>query len=146
MFVLFNKRSCYDDVNRLLKDYKDVFDGSFGTLTNITGQLYLKEDVKLVSCKARSLPYAMQVKVKQELQRLRNDGIIEPVSWSDWATPIVPVLKKNGSVRLCGDFKVTVNLVLNVDQYPMPKLEDIFGSLGGENHLPNRTLKMHTCK
>ena len=90
-------------------------DGSLGTLTKITGKLYLKEDVKPVFCKARSLPYAMEAKVEQELQRLQNDGIIEPVSWSDWATPIVPVLKKNGSVRLCGDFKVTVNPVLNVE-------------------------------
>ena len=81
----------YNDsaVNRLLKDYNDVFDGSLGTLTKITGKLYLKEDAKPVFCKARSLPYAIKAKVEQELQRLQNDGIIEPVSWSDWATPIV---------------------------------------------------------
>ena len=46
----------------------------------------------------------MKAKVEEELQRLQNDGIIEPVSWSDWATPIVTVLKKNESVRLGGDF------------------------------------------
>ena len=43
----------------------------------------------------------MKAKVEQELQRVQNDGIIEPVSCSDWATPMVPVLKNNGSVRLC---------------------------------------------
>ena len=51
-------------------------DGSLGTLTKITGKLYLKEDVKPVFCKARSHPYAMEEKVEQELQRLQNDGII----------------------------------------------------------------------
>ena len=99
---VFNMRSFYDDfvVNRLLKDYNDVFDGSLGTSTKITGKLYLKKDAKPPFCKARSLPYAMKAKVEQELQRLQNNGIIEPVSWSYWATPIVPVLKKNESVHL----------------------------------------------
>ena len=83
----------------------------------------------------------MKVKVEQKLQRLQNDGIIEPVSWSDWATPIVPVLKKNGSVCLCGDFRVTVNPVLNVEQYPMPKVEDIFASLGGGKRFTKLDLK-----
>ena len=140
---VLNMRSCYDDsvVNRLLKDYNDVFDGSLGTLTKITGKLYLKEDTKPVFCQARSIPYAMKAKVEQELQRLQNDGIIEPVSWSDWATPIVPVLKKNGSVRLFEDFKVTVNPVLNVEQYPMPKVEDIFAFLGGEKRFTKLDLK-----
>ena len=43
---VFNMRSCYDDSvgNRLLTDYNDVFDGSLGTLTKITGKLNLKED------------------------------------------------------------------------------------------------------
>lgn len=50
---------------------------------------------------------------------------------SRWATPIVPVLKRDGTFRICSDFKATFNLVLQVDQYPLPKLEDIFASLAG---------------
>ncbi len=50
---------------------------------------------------------------------------------SDWATPIVPVIKKYGSLRLCRDFKVTVNPVLIPEQYPLPLLEDLFSGLAG---------------
>ena len=40
----------------------------------------------------------MRAKVEQELDRLHQQGIIEPVQFSDWAAPIVPVLKQNGSI------------------------------------------------
>ena len=51
------------------------------------------------------------------------------MEWSEWATLIVPVLKKDGSVRLCGDYKVTVNPELQAEQYPLPCMEDIFENL-----------------
>ena len=79
-------------------------------------------------CKARSLPYAIKPKVEKELDRLVENGILSKVQTSDWATPSN---KKGGSVRICVDFKVTVNKVLEVDQYPLPKIEDIFASLAG---------------
>ena len=41
------------------------------------------------------------------------------------------VPKQGGHLRLCGDYKVTVNLSLDVEQYPLPKPEDIFASLSG---------------
>ena len=70
-------------------------------------------------------------KVEKELEKLERDDIISKIEMSDWASPIVPVLKKDGSVRICGDFKVTVNQVLQVDQYPLPRIDDIFATLAG---------------
>ena len=53
------------------------------------------------------------------------------MSWSEWATPVIPVVKQNGTVRICGDVKVTVNPQLKVDQYPLPRIDDIFARLTG---------------
>ncbi|RXN04226.1 putative protein K02A2.6-like protein [Labeo rohita] len=58
-------------------------------------------------------------------------GVISPIQYSEWATPVVPVIKKDGSVRLWGDFKVTLNPAICVDHYPLPRIEDLFASLAG---------------
>ena len=38
---------------------------------------------------------------------------------SDWAAPIIPVLKPDGSIRICGNYKVTVNKAAKQDMYPL---------------------------
>ena len=65
----------------------------------------------------------------QELDRLERQGIIQKVDSSDWAAPILAVPKKDGRFRLCGDYKVTVNQARTMDQYPLPKPEDLFATL-----------------
>ena len=50
---------------------------------------------------------------------------------SNWAAPIITVPKPDGGIRICGDYKVTINPILEVDQYPVPKAEDLFATLAG---------------
>ena len=70
--------------------------------------------------------------VEKELDRLLAQGIIEPVQFVDWAAPIVPVLKQDKvTVRICGDFKLTVNQASKLDRYPIPRIEDLFAKLAG---------------
>ena len=57
--------------------------------------------------------------------------MIEPVQFSRWAAPIVPVLKQDGSLRICGDYKVTVNRAAKTDYFPLPRIDDLFASLAG---------------
>lgn len=81
--------------------------------------------------KAWPVPYAIKLKVEAELDRLVEKGVLEPVSRSDWATPIVPVMKKDVKPRICGDFKVALNPVLITEQYPLPLIDDLFSVLAG---------------
>ena len=70
--------------------------------------------------------------VDKELDRLVAEGTLEPVQFSDWASPIVPVLKADkSSVRVCGDFKQTINPDSKLDRYPIPKIKDLFAKLSG---------------
>ena len=78
------------------------------------------------------MPYAVRDKVEKELARLQEEGTIEAVEVSDWAAPIVPVIKSDKStVRICGDFRVTVNPVSKLDSYPLPRVDDLFAKLEG---------------
>ncbi|XP_060603332.1 uncharacterized protein K02A2.6-like [Ruditapes philippinarum] len=80
--------------------------------------------------KTRTVAFAVKPKIEVELERLLSECVLEKVTHSEWATPIVPVPKSNGDIRICGDFKVTINPVLEVDQHPLPQIEHIFASLG----------------
>ncbi len=53
------------------------------------------------------------------------------MQFSEWAAPIVPVVKANGSVRICGDYKVTVNRAAKVEKYPIPRIDELFTILAG---------------
>uniref|UniRef100_A0AAV2JTD4 Gypsy retrotransposon integrase-like protein 1 n=4 Tax=Knipowitschia caucasica TaxID=637954 RepID=A0AAV2JTD4_KNICA len=108
-----------------------VFQDGIGTLKNIKGKIVLQDGAIPRFHKARPVPYAIRQKVEAELDRLEADGILSKVDWSPWATPIVPVAKKSGAVRVCGDFKITINPVLQAEQYPLPRIEDIFANLAG---------------
>ncbi|XP_040079027.1 uncharacterized protein K02A2.6-like isoform X1 [Ixodes scapularis] len=117
----------------LLEEFADVFEEKLGCCQGPPVKLYRKEDARPRFCKARPVPYALRDKVSAEINRLEKDGVLSPVSVSEWATPVVPVAKKNGEIRLCGDFKLTVNPATHLERYPLPKIDDIFAALyGGE--------------
>ena len=58
-----------------------------------------------------------------------SKGVLEAVQLSEWAAPIVLVVKRDGSIRVYGDYKLTLNQVAQVDTYPLPLMQDIFASL-----------------
>ncbi|GFU53703.1 uncharacterized protein K02A2.6 [Trichonephila clavipes] len=75
--------------------------------------------------------YVQQCLARMTLIATYSVGIIEKVDSSEWATPVVPVVKSDGSIRLCADYSVTLNPNLIVPQHPLPRLDEIFGSLNG---------------
>lgn len=60
-----------------------------------------------------------------------NEGILEKVNHSHWATPVVSIRKSNNKIRLCGDYKVTLNKNLLMDEHPLLTIEELFASMSG---------------
>ena len=67
-----------------------------GTLKGTKAKIYVDAQAKPTFFKPRSVPFVLREKVEKELERLINDDIIEPVTFSEWAAPIVPVIKEDG--------------------------------------------------
>ena len=108
--VLFPKRShqsTQNKVEKILDEYSEVFQDEIRTLKSTKAKLTLKEGSKAKFCKERPVPYAIKPKVELELRCLEEEGILRKFKFSDWSTPIVTVVKPNGAVCICSDFKVT---------------------------------------
>ena len=115
----------------LILKYPEVFTSGLGTMKAFKAHLHIKEGAKPKFCRPRPVPFAIKESVGRELDRLEEAGIVIKEDYSEWAAPIVPVPKRDGSIRVCGDFKVTINSYLNVDQYPLPKPSDLMTCLTG---------------
>ena len=94
-------------------------------------KFYLKIGTTPKFFKAHSVSLALQQCVTAELDHLQAEGIISPVKVADWATPIVPVLKKDGSIYLSRDLKLIVNQVTQTEVYLFPRIIELFVSLSG---------------
>lgn len=121
-----------NDIKLLCNKYSELFNNELGEFNKFKVSLKLNENVTPKFFKPRPLPIALKEKVETEIDRLVNQGVLVPVEFSEWGTPIVPVLKSDGSVRICGDYKATVNPNLApIHIYPLHRIEYLFSQLQG---------------
>ncbi|XP_036340411.1 uncharacterized protein LOC118749740 [Rhagoletis pomonella] len=73
--------------------------------------------------KPRRVVFPLWKKVEDELENQVKEGLLAKFDKGEWATPIVMVPKSDGTVRICGDYKVTVNQGLALDEHPLPTIE-----------------------
>ena len=107
-----------------------IFQSGLGLVRDVEAKLVLKKDAKPIMLKSRSLPFSMRSRVEEKLESMVADKILEKIEDSPWGTPIVPVLQGE-KLRICGDYKSTLNKVVETREYPLPSLEDCFTSVAG---------------
>ena len=95
----------------------------------------LQKDAKPVYRKARPVPYALKKPLEEKLDSLEMQGILEKVDHSNWATPVVLIPKPHKTIRMCGDYKTTINQWVKTEGYPLPTVQDLFSTLAGRTVL-----------
>ena len=123
------------ELQQLLAEFAPIFTGNLGKVKGHQATIHLSNEAKPKVCKARRVPFALLPGVEAEFARLEKGGIIRKVDANTpvtWASPTVNVVKKStGAVRICGDYKVTINPYMIVDHFPLPNFEEIAAKLNG---------------
>ncbi|OWZ02298.1 reverse transcriptase [Phytophthora megakarya] len=117
-------------IRAILKRHRKVFLGDGNTAPAPTrGVVYDLDigDAKPIALRPRSIGPHVAVKVYELLKKLLENNLIEH-SESQWASPIVIVLKKNGvDIRMCIDYRL-VNNFIQLSSYPLPLIDDLLVS------------------
>ena len=115
----------------LLSEYSDVLASSSSDICR-TDKLKHGIDTRNASPirqAVRRNPPQRRSKVQKLLADMRRDGVIKQSS-SPWASPIVLVRKKDGTLRFCVDYR-KLNEVTRKDAYPLPRIDDTLSTLAG---------------
>ena len=126
-----NIQGTLPSLETILQKHSEVFQSNFGTMHQFEAKLVVRPEAKPKFYRPRSVPYTLKDAIERELDRLEAKHIVERVSYSDWAAPVVAVPKSDGTGRFCGDYKVTVNPVLDVNQFTLPHPDDLMISISG---------------
>ena len=108
-----------------------VFLPGMGNVTGFEACIDLKPNAVPKFCKARPPPFAHAKAIEKKLDDLVKEDVLEPVDHSEYASPVHPVIKPDGDIRLCGDYKRTLNPNIDTKTYPLPVIEDCLWEMRG---------------
>lgn len=109
----------------ILNKYAVLQHPTAGKIKGHQARINLKPETVPKFVKARRVPFALMDAVERELGRQVAEGVLEKVDSCEWATPIVVVPKTNMRVRICGDYKITINPAMIIDEHPLPTIEEL---------------------
>ncbi len=121
-------------IRRLINEYSDIFvqsDMDLGMAHGVKHSIDVGQ-ARPVRQRPRRLPHVKQEEADHQLKGMLGKGIVEP-STSPWASPIVLVTKKDGTMRFCVDYR-RLNDVTVKDAYPLPRIDDSLRSLSGAKY------------
>ncbi|GJT48788.1 putative reverse transcriptase domain-containing protein [Tanacetum coccineum] len=120
-----------DDI-RVVRDFPEVFPDDLLGLP-LVREIEFRIDLILGASPAVRSPYRLapseMLELSNQLKELQEKGFIRP-SHSPWGAPVLFVKKKDGSMRMCIDYRELNKLTIK-NRYPLPRIDDLFDQLQG---------------
>ncbi|CAB3982687.1 Retrovirus-related Pol poly from transposon [Paramuricea clavata] len=120
-----------EKLDALLNKHASVFsksDDDIGYTETVKHKIRTEDDIPITQ-PCRRIPPNQYQEVKEHIQKLLDSSVIRE-SHSPYASPIVLVRKKNGSLRLCVDYR-KLNLRTQKDSFPLPRIDESLDALNG---------------
>ncbi|GBM95150.1 Transposon Ty3-G Gag-Pol polyprotein, partial [Araneus ventricosus] len=128
-------------VKELLQEFQNLFSTIYSDVgrCNITQHRINTGNHPPIKQYPRRLPLAKKEEAERLVKEMVDNGIIEESS-GPWASPIVLVKKKDGSTRICVDYR-KLNEITIKDSYPLPRIDDTLDALNGSQWFSTLDLK-----
>ena len=114
----------------LLQKFEELFDGSLGKWKTEDINIKLKPDATPHHAKPYPVPHSQEQKLKDEVQRLVQHGILKKVNHSEWASPMFTITKPDGSLRSLADLRELNKRIIR-NPFPIPKIQEMLLKLRG---------------
>eukprot|EP00794_Sanderia_malayensis_P021266 gene21266-biopygen16300 len=126
------------EIRNVLLEFSDVFANELGHTTVLSHKIDT-ENAPPIRQQPRRLPFHYRGEVDKQVSDMLAQKVIQP-STSPWASPVVLVIKKDGTYRFCIDYR-KVNLVTKTDAHPFPRVDDLLDSLSNNTYFSTLDLR-----
>ncbi len=118
-------------VENLIAKYPSVFSGKIGKLKNHLVKIHINRNTKPIRQKRRPTPIHLRPGIEKAIKQMLDNDVIESVDGpTPWVSPIVPIVKNNGEIRVCTDAKL-VNTAIMGEIHHTPTIEELATELNG---------------
>ena len=116
----------------LLREFHEIFAWSYQDMPGldtdiVVHKIPLNPECKPVKQALRWMKSEVILKIKEEVEKQLKAGFLSTVTYSDWVANIVPVLKKDGKVRICVDYQ-DLNRASPKDNFPLPHIDTLINN------------------
>lgn len=114
----------------ILQEYADIFQEELGVFNDYEYDIKVNKEVPPKVQRQRPVPAPLEARLKEEIERMIHEDVIEEASGASWVSPVHIVYKENGELRICVDLREANKAVIR-ERFPIPRIQDILRQFSG---------------
>lgn len=116
-------------VSEVRRKYAKLFDNDLSKpIKDFVVDIKIDENARPFVHKAYDVPFSLRENVSQQLDDMEKCGLIEKIEYTEWASPMVTVVKPNKDLRICIDGSKTINPHIETHHYPLPIIDELLAN------------------